>query len=550
MADIDAELTAAGGPFEIDLVDIRGVMTRVWRHAPTSLAEMLGRSRSHGGGPFLVYEDETLSFEDHFRAAAQVAHGLRSRFGVAKGDRVAIVMRNYPEWSVGFWGAAAAGAVVVAVNAWWTPDEVRYALDDSGARVVLADAERAAMVGAGPAEVVVARPGGAVPIGWSDVFGVPDSGIDLPDVTFAPEDPATIFYTSGTSGRPKGVVGTHRNICTNPITSRFVRERTAVRDGSPSPASSVYLLSVPLFHATGCHSLLVGHLHNGATMVMMHRWDPGRALELIERHRVTSFGGVPAMALQVLDHPDLQTRDTSSVTAVRFGGAPAPAGLPGRIAAAFPGAQAMNGYGMTETSALSTMNAGRDYLSRPDSVGVPPPVVEVRVVDDDGRDRPVGEVGELWIKGPHVVPGYWRRPEATASTFTAGWVHTGDLARLDGDGYLYVVDRAKDMVIRGGENIYCIEVESVVHAHPAVAEAAVIGVAHPTLGEEVGAVVRLRPGHPLSPGELEEWLRPRLAAYKRPARIWLVDTELPRNPAGKVLKAELRRQLLAPPSSS
>ncbi len=562
VAEIDAELTASG-LFEWDEVDIRGVRTRVWKNAPATLGEILRRSRRYGDRVFLAYEGEEWTFERHYREAARLAHLLRDRLGVRTGDRVAIAMRNYPEWSVAFWGAAAAGAVVVSLNAWWTGAELEYGLADSGTRVAFVDAERARRIaGHRPAlpdlETVVAVRAGdeGIPAGtrhWAELMGAGDGGggpeLELPELGLGPDDDATIFYTSGTTGRPKGALGTHRNICTNPISAQFVTARAAARAGlePPTPGSGpqpVYLLSVPLFHATGCHSLLVGHLYNGGKMVMMHRWDPGRALELIERERVTAFGGVPAMALQVLDHPDLERRDVSSVRSVRFGGAPAPPDLARRVKERFHSSPAMNGYGMTETSALSTMNVGDDYLARPDSVGVPVPVVTMKVVDADERDLPAGEVGELWVKGPNIVKGYWNKPEATAETFVEGWVRTGDVARIDEDGFVYIVDRAKDMLIRGGENVYCVEVEGVLHEHPAVAEAAVIGVPHPTLGEDVGAVVTLLPGRTVTVEELQGFVGSRLAAFKVPTRIWFHPGYLPRNPAGKVLKRDLRETLV------
>ena len=558
MADIDAALTAPGQPFEIESREIRGIRTRVWKHGPATLVEVLRRSLQHGDRDFLVYGDDRLTFAGHFAAAATLAHVLRDRFGIRKGDRVAIAMRNLPEWSVAFWASAAAGAIVVPLNAWWTGGELAYGLADSGARVAFVDRERASRISGERARltdleaVVVARPdAGEAPPGtlaWADVMGPVDAGADLPAVDIGPEDDATIFYTSGTTGRPKGALGTHRNICTCPVNAQFVAARAAARAGvQPAGAAAEqasYLLSVPLFHATGCHSLLLGNILSGTRMVMMHRWDAGQALELIERERINAFGGVPTMALQVLDHPDFGKRDTSSVRSVRYGGAPAPPELARRIREQFPDSSASNGYGMTETSALALMNVGRDYQERPDSVGPPPPVVEVKVVDDDGRALPTGEVGELWVKGPLVVKGYWNRPDATAETFTDGWVHTGDVARIDGDGFVYIVDRAKDMLIRGGENVYCVEIESVLYEHPAVAEAAVIGIPHPTLGEEVGAVVTLLAGRSATDADLREFVAARLAAFKVPVRVWFHDRDLPRNPAGKVLKRELRAELL------
>ena len=559
IAEVDAMLTAPGQMFEIDEVDVRGIRTKVWKNCPATLADILRLSRGHGDKKFIVYEDDELTFEDHFRAAARLAHVLRDRFGVREGDRVAIAMRNYPEWSLAFWGATAAGAVVVPLNSWWTGEELQYGLADSGTKVVFVDPERGANIAPHRPELpdldamIVARGAGRpLPEGaleWSEVMGEVPADIDLPAIEVATDDDATIFYTSGTTGRPKGALGTHRNICTNPISLFYVNVRAATRAGAEPPApgsgeQNAYLLSVPLFHATGCHSILVGNILSGGKLVMMHRWDPARALELIERERITTFGGVPTMVLQVLDHPDFERRDTSSVKSVGYGGAPAPPELVKRIKEHFNSSPASNGYGLTETSSLSTMNSGQDYLDKPDSVGPPVPVVTVKVVDPDGVEVPIGEVGELWIKGPNVVKGYWNKPEATEAVFTDGWLHTGDVARLDEEGFVYIVDRAKDMLIRGGENVYCVEIEGVLYEHPAVAEAAIIGIPHPTLGEEVGAVVTLLPGAEVTEQEIQQFVGSHLAAFKVPVKVWFYAGELPRNPAGKVLKRNLRDELV------
>ncbi len=559
--EADSALTAPGQMFEVALEVIRGIETKTWKNAPATLPHILRSSRGHGDKTFIVYEDETLSFEEHFVASARLANALRSHLGIRDGDRVAIAMRNYPEWSVAFWAATAAGAVVVPLNSWWTGDELAYGLADSATKVVIADPERAASIREHRPQlgelacVVVARSGdgllGEGEMRFEDLLDTAVDAVDLPDTGITADDDATIFYTSGTTGRPKGALGTHRNICTNPMSLFYVTARAVHRSGGQVPApgagtQNAYLLSVPLFHATGCHSILVANLLVGGKLVMMHRWDAGRALELIERERITSFGGVPTMVLQVLDHADFPKRDTSSVKSVGYGGAPAPPELVRRIKETFNSSQASNGYGMTETSSLSTMNAGDDYLAKPDSVGPPVPVVTVKVVDADGVQVATGEVGELWIKGPNIVKGYWNKPEATAATFTDGWVHTGDVARVDDDGFVYIVDRAKDMLIRGGENVYCVEIEGVLYEHPAVAEAAVIGIPHPTLGEEVGAVVTLKAGAQADEAELAAFVRRRLAAFKVPSKFWFYGSELPRNPAGKVLKQDLRDKLVGP----
>jgi long-chain acyl-CoA synthetase len=556
-----AVLTAAPSMFEIEDADVFGARLRTWKHAPPSLRAVLELSRLHGEAPFIVYEDEVLTFEQHFRAVAHLAGLLVGRYGVEKGDRVAIVMRNFPEWSIAFWAAAAAGAIVVPLNAWWTAAELEYGLTDSGAKIVFVDAERlerladvlprlgaSAIVARGDGTEAGAVTGAGTGVdAWDEVVGVVPTDIELPAVTLEPEDLATIFYTSGTTGSPKGALGTHRNICGNLMSLGFSVGRAQLRSGrvgAPSAGQTVYLLSVPFFHATGCHSVLVANLAAGAKLVLMHKWDAERALELIEREGVTTFGGVPSMVWQVLQSPSFATRDISSVRSIGYGGAPAPPELVRRIEELFPGRTPSNGYGLTETSSVTTMNAGVDYQRKPDSVGVPVPIVDVRCVDDEGNDVPIGEIGELWIQGPNVVKGYWGKPEETETAFGGGWFKSGDLARLDDEGFVYIVDRAKDMVIRGGENVYCAEIEAALFEHPDIADVAVIGVPDQVLGEEVGAVIVLRPGASSTAGELQAHVAERLAAFKVPSRIYFRDEPLPRNPQGKVLKRELRAEVI------
>jgi long-chain acyl-CoA synthetase len=569
-------LTAGGQMFEMQDVDIRGVTTRVWKNAPAGLRAILELSRTHGDQDYLVYEDERTTFEENLRVSATLARALQERFGVEKGDRISIVMRNLPEWVMAFWGAAAAGGVLVPLNAWWTGAELEYGLHDSATAVAFVDSERLARLrphmGALPhlRGVVVTSEdrspvgdlsGFPVPvISFSELVGDasgPASAISLPEVEISPEDDATIFYTSGTTGKPKGAVGTHRNMATNLMSLYFLNARASLRRTvAPGDALGVdrnaYLLSVPLFHATGCHSILVANTAAGNKLVMMHHWNPERALELIERERITTFGGVPAMAMQVIDSPDFARRDTSSVRSVAYGGAPAPPDLVRRIKEHFPGGAPSNGYGLTETSSVTTMNVGDDYVRKPDSVGPPVPVCDVAVVPDDyageepGAELPSGPdvVGELWIKGPNIVRGYWNKPEDTAASFTRGWLHSGDIARIDEEGFVHIVDRAKDMVIRGGENVYSVEVEAALFEHPAVADCAVIGVPHPVLGEEVGAAIVLRPGTAVTAEELSRFARERLASFMVPTHFWFLSEALPRNPQGKVLKRELRSSLV------
>jgi long-chain acyl-CoA synthetase len=375
------------------------------------------------------------------------------------------------------------------------------------------------------------------------------SSAQAPAVEVDPDDFATILYTSGTTSHPKGVLGTHRNICVNAVSLRYVGARGALRAGralpAESPAPSVVLVPVPLFHGTGCHSNLVAQAYFGGTVVLMRRWDPEAALDLIERERVTGLSGVPAMAWDLVHAPSVAERDLSSLLSLGGGGAAAPPELLRRIQTVLPRCGSGTGYGMTESSSLTSSIGGADYAARPTSVGVPVPICDVKIVDEAGGPVPAGEVGEIWMKGATVVPGYWNRPEATTETFTDGWLHSGDLGRLDDEGFLYIVDRAKDMVIRGGENISSIEVEAALFEHPAVIEAAVFSVPHQVLGEEVGAVVRPKDGATVTVNELRAHAGRLLAPFKVPAHIWLTDQPLPRGATGKVQKREIRAERVA-----
>ncbi len=552
-AECRDRLTAPGERFEMETIDIRGVPTRVWKHAPTNMRQVAMAARTHGDRLFAIYEDERVTYEAWFRAVARMAAELRER-GVAKGDRVALAMRNLPEWPVAFFAATTVGAICVPLNAWWTGPELAFGLANSGAKLLVCDAERweriaphrgelpdlehalvsrsdAPLEGAGQLEDLLGTP--------KDYAALPSA--ELPQVDIDPEDEATIFYTSGTTGQPKGALGTHRNLCTNIMSSAYNGAIAFLRRGEepPAPVQKVGLTVIPLFHVTACSAGLMGYVVAGHTMVFMHKWDPVKAFQLIEREKVNLTGGVPTIAWQLLEHPERANYDLSSLEAVAYGGAPAAPELVRKIHEEF-GALPANGWGMTETMATVTGHSSEDYLNRPDSCGPPVAVADLKIVGDDGvTEVPVGEVGELWARGPMVVKGYWNRPEATAETFVDGWVRTGDLARLDEEGWCYIVDRAKDMIIRGGENIYSSEVENVLYDHPAVTDAALVAIAHPTLGEEPAAVVHLAPGMSATEDELREWVAARLAKFKVPVRIAFVQDTLPRNANGKILKKDL-----------
>ena len=584
-AEARAILTAPGAPFEMEEIVVRGIPLRAWKTAPASLRAVFEQSILHGDKTFLVYEDERVTFDECFRTVATLGRQLVERFGVQPGDRVAIVMRNLPEWVMAFWATITVGAIAVPLNAWWTGEELAYGLADSGTKVAFVDEERQGRISHHLADIpgleamivtceehdpdsggrrpavgclldrVGNKPLPVVP--FAEALGPVADDATLVDVSVDSDDDATIFYTSGTTGRPKGAVGTHRNSVSNLMNLFFVAtmggmRRTAAQAAASPSVQNSNLLSVPLFHATGCHALLVTNTSAGGKIVMMHHFDPERALELIERERITVFGGVPAMVMQVIDSPEFASRDTSSVQSISYGGAPCPPDLVRRIKQHFPTGAPGNGYGLTETSAMTTMNAGDDYVRKPNSVGPPAPICDVAVVPEEweGEEPPADQpadpdrIGELWIKGPNVVRGYWNRPDATSAAFTRGWLHTGDVAKIDEEGFVHIVDRAKDMIIRGGENVYCVEIEAALHEHPAVADCAVIGVPHPVLSEEVGAVIVLRPGMDVGADELSRHVRERLAAYNVPSRYWFRGEALPRNPAGKILKRELRTELL------
>ncbi len=546
-------LTAPGQPFEMETVAIDGRPTRVWKNAPPTLRAIAEIGRAHGDATCIVYEDERVAYDAWFRAIATLAHYLAGQ-GVKKGDRVALAMRNLPEWPVAFFAITSLGAVCVPLNAWWTADELGFALSDSGSRAVICDGERWERIATVRNDLpklqacVVSRANDTIDgverlediIGKSGAWAALPTR-ELPDADIAPEDSATIFYTSGTTGNPKGALGSHRSICTNVLSSKYNLAFAPLRRGEmpPKPVPKSILLVIPLFHVTACSAAMVGYVVSGHQMVFMHHWDPERAFALIEREKVNLTGGVPTIAWQLIEHPARGNYDLSSLELVGYGGAPAAPDLVRRIYKTF-GALPSNGWGMTETMATVTGHMAEDYLNRPDSCGPPVAVADLKIMSPDGAEElPVGEIGELYARGPMVAKGYWNRPEATAETFIDGWVRTGDLARLDEEGFCYIVDRAKDMVIRGGENIYSSEVENVLYEHPAVTDAAVVGLPHKQLGEEPAAVVHLAGGESVSEAELKQWVGKRLAHFKVPVRVVFIEETLPRNANGKILKTEL-----------
>jgi long-chain acyl-CoA synthetase len=555
-----ALLGAPGSMFETTVADVRGVKLKVWANAPPDLGVIFDAGQLHAAKTYLVYQDERITFDAHRRAVLALAAEL-AREGVSRGDRVAIIMRNLPEWVAAFWAAALLGAVATPLNAWWTGPELEYGLQDSGARVAIMDHERwervrehldacpdlkLAYVSRAAEEIADPRVKKlesvlGSPAAWS---GLPMGA--RPDVAIKTDDDVTIFYTSGTTGRPKGAVISHRNIISNVLNSASAQARSYLRRGEPVPtpdpaqAQKAFLVSVPLFHATGCFAIMIPSMLQGFKLVFQRRWDADAALPLIQEERITHLGGVPTIAWQVVEHPQFDAFDLSSVESVSYGGAPSAPELVRRIKERFPKVHPGQGWGMTETSATAISNFAEDYVRKPASCGVPSATGEAKIVGPEGQTLGQNEVGELYYRGPTVVRGYWNKPGPTAETFEDGWVKTGDLARIDDEGFIYIVDRAKDMLIRGGENIYCVEVENALYDHPAVMDAAVIGIPHQTLGEEPGAVVRLKDGAQVSEAELRHWVAQRLAAFKVPVKVKFWHETLPRNPQGKILKRDLK----------
>jgi long-chain acyl-CoA synthetase len=549
-----AAMTGPGGPFEIVEQEVLGRPTRVFTSTPPSLRALFEGLRARGDAPFLVFEDEQLSFTEVTARIDAIANVLVERYGVQRGDRVAIDMRNYPEWIEAFGAIVSIGAVAVSLNAWWTGPEIEYGLLDSGARVLICDRERIERVGdrldSLGIRAVVVRHEGELPAGCDHLDDVLVPGAPMPVVEVDPDDDATILYTSGTTGHPKGAVSTHRAVLSALMgfVCRSVVEslRKDPDPDAPPPPPTAFILIVPLFHVTGCVPVMLGSVLTGARLVMLHKWDAGRALELIEREKVTNFIGVPTMAADLISHPDFATRDTSSLQTVGGGGAPMAPELVRRIDDNFDGgARPQLGYGLTETNGYGPGNLGDDYVRKPSSTGRVLPIMQVSVVGPDGEELPTGKVGEVLLSGPMLIRGYWNRPEATEEALGDGALRTGDLGYLDDEGFLYIVDRAKDMVLRGGENVYCAEVEAAIYEHPAVHEAAVFGLPHERLGEEVVAAVQPRPGATIDLDQMRAFLEERIARFMVPTQWFVRDEPLPRGATGKILKREIRDQVLA-----
>ncbi|MEO1061077.1 MAG: class I adenylate-forming enzyme family protein [Actinomycetota bacterium] len=562
------ELLAEGSPFATTETEVRGIPMRVFAAAPPDMRMIWELTAVHADRTYLVFEDERFTYAEVHAQVRSLAHVLRNDHGVGPGNRVAIAMRNYPEWVVGYWATTALGAATVGMNAWWTGPEMEYGLTDSRPKVLIADDERVERVlphldavrADGPIHLLSVRSDRDLPDDasrWADVVDAANAPAELPEATIHPDDDVCIFYTSGTTGFPKGAQLTHRGSVHNLMHLAFFQMAVASAGAKaaaaagveppapPDPAAQTTIMApTPLFHVTANNCLLHPATATGGKLVLTYRWDAARALELIEREQVNNFSGVPTMSRELLQHPDWERRDTSSLQGMGGGGAPLQPDLVGKIDEALPQGAPSTGYGLTETHGIATANASIFFTAKPESAGPLVPTLDAKLVDESGEELPPGSTGELCVRGPVVIKGYLNRPEATAEAIRDGWFNTGDIARIDEDGFVYIVDRAKDMVLRGGENVYCAEVESAIYTHDAVAEAAVFGVPDERLGEDVAVAIVLRPGTSLDEAALHAHLEPQIAKHKIPGRVWFLDQNLPRNANGKFLKRELRDVLI------
>ena len=556
MDEVRAELIGPGGAFEVITDTIGGQTMKVYKDRLPHLRSVAEISIGRGDGdPFLVYGDRRIGFTEFLSAANSVSHTLAER-GVQKGDRVAVLSANNPEWCQAFWGTVDMGAVLVGLNGWWKTEEIVYGLHDSGARVLVADRRRYERIAEHLDELPELQ---AIYLADADPSDFPDDGrlhrFDeltqaptdrFPEVAIDELDPAVIFYTSGTTGKPKGAISSHMGMVANLQNTMFNAIAGSMAGGGGAlpggDGQNVSLFTSPLFHVSGCHSTLVVGLLAGLRLVMLDsKFEPDKALKLIEDEGVKVWATVPTMVWRVCEYPGRYDYDTSTVESVAFGGSPSADELIRKIRDTFPNVKVTtNAYGLTESSSVATVLSGPDADRKPDSVGTPMPVVDLKIADEAGTALPAGETGEVCIAGPIVMPGYWNKPEATAETIRDGWLHTGDVGHIDDEGYLFITDRKKDMIIRGGENVYCVEIEQRLVDHPDIADAAVIGVPHHQLGEEVKAVIQVEPGKELTEGAVQAWVAETLANFKVPAYVEIRHENLPRNASGKLLKNALR----------
>ena len=567
IAEVTGQLIGEGGQFEVvTTTEIDGRPMKVYKDRLPNLrfvSEVFGAA--HGDKEFVVHGEERTTYAEFLGEVNALSAWLAGQ-GVGKGDRVAVLSQNNPQWCASFWATVDMGAILVGLNGWWNADEIVYGLNHSGARVLVADAKRFERLAPHLAEVpavehvvlIDAEPSAFA--SFTDGVDAPPTlhgyrdavrsgsaeGPGFPDTEIAESDPAVIFYTSGTTGRPKGAISTHGNMIANLQNTVFTLTLSAMANSAAAGAAAggqpVSLLTSPLFHVSGCHSTLVVGFMGGMKLVIPEgRFDPEKVFQLIEAEGVQIWATVPTMIWRATEHPARHDHDLSTITSVAFGGSPSADELQRRIRETFPNVRSTsNAYGLTESSSVATILSGGSAVDKVDSVGRPMPVVDIAIADPTGTHLGPGQTGEVLIRGPIIMAGYWDNPEATANTIRDGWLHTGDVGHLDDDGYLFITDRAKDMLIRGGENVYCVEIENRLVEHPEIADAAVVGVPHPELGEEVKAVLELTDGATITDDDVRSWVAETLAAFKVPTYVERRHEKLPRNASGKLLKNVLR----------
>lgn len=556
LKEIATGMLAPESQFAIETTEIDGVELRVFSKAPRNLGAVYDLARNAADETFLVYLDERHTFAETLDMARRLARALREEYRVRKGDRVAICARNSPEWCLAYMAATMIGAIAAPFNSWSTARELEFLIKDSGSRLIFADPPRLKLLGeaAGNLDVVMIKPENGCEL--PETYELlrrhePISDDELSAFNVQPEDDATLMYTSGSTGNPKGVLSSHRGVISALYTWLFVRgaNDSLYTEQVKENWQPAILANVPLFHVTGSHAQFLISFLSPRKFVMMYKWDPEVALQLIERERISIFHGVPTMTWEIMVSENFERTDLSSLRGVQSGGAPRPPEHLAMMLEKFPPeAIAGLGYGLTETNALGAIISYKFYASRPDSTGRPtPPVTDLLIVDEEGRELGTNEVGEICIKGPSVMKGYWNQPEATAEVLRDGWFRTGDIGRLDPLGFLVIMDRAKDIVIRGGENIACMEVEYAISEHPAVNEVSVYGIPDDRLGEVPAATVMLMPNRQLDTAQLGEFLAERLAAFKIPRMVRFQHEQLPRTGTGKIAKRELRRLAISSP---
>jgi long-chain acyl-CoA synthetase len=546
-----------GAALETETVTIDGQELSVFAHVPTNLGELYKLGLEFGDQTFLVYQNERFSFAESLDLSLRMARILKEKYEIQLGDRVAICARNSPEWCMAYMAITLIGAIAVPMNSWWKSPELKYGLSDSDSKLIFLDPARLDLVqpflDSLDVQIVMFKPEveSAIPEFYELARSVePLSHDELIEIEVFPEDRASIMYTSGSTGMPKGVLSTHRNIINALYTWKFVKEITEILrpellEENPEFPPAL-LANVPLFHVTGSHAQFLASFIYSRKFVMMYKWDAEAALKLIEQERISVFHGVPTMAWEIMQSPNFDTTDLSSLRGVQSGGASRPPEHLNMIMQKFPDSVIPGlGYGLTETNAIGAIISGKFYASRPNSTGRPtPPVTSIKVVDDAGNTLEDGGVGEICIKGATVMKGYWNNPEATAEVIKDGWFYSGDIGMLDELGFLIILDRAKDIVIRGGENIGCAEVEYAISEHPEVSEVSVYGIPEERLGEMLCCSIMLQTGSVLSCEQLTSFLNSRIAGFKIPERAFFQYEQLPRIATGKIAKKELRKKTM------